>query len=253
MKAELIESWLVFVAAFVVVILGEVLLMQRDYLSGILLYAMYLEALLLYGAFRWASPQHQFLVLTIPAIIRLMNFTLPLGVLSPVFAQLVISVPMALTAVVFVWLFKQSAIQVTYERGRHWYYLGLVFIGGILGFILFQLSAPSNAPMDSSLMVFFYAFVLIVPMALLEEWLFRGIMQTALERAFGFNIAIPAVALFYVILHAGQEALSVTGVIFLVALLLGWLRRGNENLLGVWLLHSAINITYFLVLPLLFV
>jgi hypothetical protein len=95
-----VERRIILIAAVVVARLAETRLMQQEYLSGMLLYSLMLQFLLIYGAYRWEHPQRQLLVLSILPIIRLIDFSLPLGKLEPLFAQLIISIPLALTAFV---------------------------------------------------------------------------------------------------------------------------------------------------------
>jgi membrane protease YdiL (CAAX protease family) len=211
---------------------------------------MVLILLLIFGTFRWPRPQHQLLVLTIPAISRLMAYTLPLGELSPVFAYLVIGVPMGLTAVVFVWLLEHEWPDLSFAWQRLPYYLLLTAIGAAGGLLLYQVHQPAPLVGNDPLLLIFYAFVLVVAMAFLEEWLFRDIMQTALTRLWGSGIlAGLIVACFYSALSLGQGPLLFSLLIFILALALSWLRLAGNNLLGVCLAHGAANLVFFLILP----
>lgn len=245
-----IESWLILVTAAIVVLLGELLLIQQEFLLGTLLYAGMLQSILLYGASRWEQPQRYLLVLLIPSIIRLMNFTLPLEQLSPPFAQLVVSIPLAITAAVFVWLLREGQFRFNFQRKRKFSYLLLIASGCIVGIVLFLFTKPPPPAYKTPLIFIFNIFVILVSMAFLEEWLFRGIMQTALTHVYGGKIAVLVVALFYTILHINQSPWPFLLLIFVFALCLSWLRRNTDSLLDVCLVHGAANIVFFLVLPL---
>jgi uncharacterized protein len=246
-----LENRFVVGVTIVVVLWGELLLMQQKFLSGVLLYSVMLLSLLLYGAFRWKLPQHQLMVLAIPAVARLLNFSLPLGELSPMFAQMIVGVPMAFMAMVFVWLMKQGQFSFRVEWRRVPLYLLLIVVGIGAGFLLFQLNTPVLLVWDTLPFLFYYIFVLVAGMAFLEEWLFRGIMQTALTSLFSDGFAILAVATIYTILHIGQGSLHFIGTIFLFSLGLGWLRHTSDDLLGVCLVHGTANLVFFLVLPMM--
>jgi len=248
---ERIESQFALLATVVTILLGEWLLIQQQFLSGIFLYSLILLLLLLYVAYRWDHTQHYLLVFTIPSIIRLLNFTLPLANFSPLFAQLIISFPLSLTGAVFIWLFKESeySFALKFKWRQTPLYLLLIGLGSLAGFLLFQFQQPARLTWNNPLLFFFYVFVLVFAMAFLEEWLFRGIMQTALTKLLGNGFAALVVALVYTILHINQGSWIFVLIIFLFALGLSWLRNRSESLLNVCLVHGAANILFFLILP----
>jgi membrane protease YdiL (CAAX protease family) len=250
MILDRIESWVIVGLSGGLVLLAELLLWQQQAWSGLLLYSLLLLLLLLYGTFRWLRPQHQLLVLTIPAVSRLMAYTLPLGELSPIFAHLVLGVPLGLTAVVFVWLLEYEWPDLRFAWQRLPYYLLLISLGGAGGLLLYQFHQPAPLAGNDPLLLFFYALILVVAMAFLEEWLFRDIMQTALTRLWPNGIlAGLVVACFYTALSLSQGLLLFSLLIFILALALSWLRHVSQNLLDVCLAHGAANLVFFLILP----
>ncbi|HUM69226.1 MAG TPA: CPBP family glutamic-type intramembrane protease, partial [Chloroflexota bacterium] len=114
----------------------------------------------------------------------------------------------------------------------------------------YQFQQPTPPEIGSPLLWLFYAFVLVVAMAFLEEWLFRGIMQTALTRLWenGYLAGL-VVALVYTTLSLGQGPWPYILLIFIMALALSWLRQATNNLIGVSLAHAAANLMFFLILP----
>jgi membrane protease YdiL (CAAX protease family)/O-antigen/teichoic acid export membrane protein len=242
------ESGLVLLVTAVLSLLAEWFLQIQRISSGLLLYSILLQALLLYGAYRWGHPPGRLIVLAIPAIIRLMNFTLPLGGLSPPFAQFLIAVPLLLTAIVFVWLFRQGRFELNFDWHRIPYYLLLIAAGCGVGFLLSLFRTPEPLKTNSPLVVVFHGFVLLFGAACMEEWLFRNIMQGAVAGLFGQGTAVPIVAYFYTALHVGQGSLLYVLAVFAVSLGLGWLRRRGDGLADVCLVHGAANIMFFLVL-----
>lgn len=249
-KLDRVESWLIVIVVGAFVLLAELLLLAQATMSGLLLHSVILLALLLFGTFRWPHPQHQLLVLTIPSISRLLAYTLPLGDLSPLFAQLVMAVPMGLTAVALVWVLEQKRPNLGFAWRQIPYYLLFIALGAVGGLLLYQFSQPAPLVWDNPLLPLFYIFVLVVVMACLEEWLFRDIMQTALTQLWdnGFWAGL-VVAAFYAILSLGQGSLPFSLIVFILALLLSWLYHVRKNLLDVCLVHGALNLVFFLILP----
>lgn len=250
MALDRVESWVVAGAAGLVALLAELLLMQSFVLSGMTLYSVLLILLLLYGTFRWPHPQHELLVLAIPSILRLLAYTLPLANLSPLFAQMMVSVPAGLTAVTFVWLLEQTWPNLRFAWRQLPLYLLLAAAGAVAGWLLFQFQQPPPPDTGSPLLWFFYIFVLVVAMAFVEEWLFRDIMQSALTRLWdNWLLAGLVVALIYTTLSLGLGPWPYVLLIFIMALALSWLRQATGNLLGVCVAHGAANLMFFLILP----
>ncbi len=249
MGLDRFESEIALFAIVVVVLLGEWLLIQQQFLSGIFLHSLTLLLLLLYVAYRWEHEQRYLAVLAIPSIIRLLNFTLPLGDLSPLFAQMVVALPLTFSGVVFVWLFGQVGFPSMCKWRQVPVYFLLVGVGGFVGLVLFQIKQPARLTWNTPLLLLFYLFVLVVAMAFLEEWLFRGIMQTVLSNLLGRNFAAFVIALVYTILHINQGTWIFVLLVFVFALGLGWLRNKSESLTEVFLVHGAANLVFFLILP----
>jgi membrane protease YdiL (CAAX protease family) len=249
-QLDQLEGFVVVIVVGALLLLAEFFLWQQFVISGLLLHSVVLVLLLLFGTFRWPNPQYQLVVLTIPALVRLLAYTLPLGELSPLFAQVVIGVPLVLTAVSLSWVLEQPPppIQATW---RHLpYYLLLLLAGAAGGLLLYQIQQPAPLVWDSPWLLLFYLLVLLVAMAGLEEWLFRGIMQTALNQIWGNWLWVSLiVAIFYTSLSLGQGSALWLVVVLVIAFALSGLRHRRDNLLDVWLVHSGLNVTFFLILP----
>ncbi len=249
MGLDRFESEITLFAIVVFILLGEWLLRQQQFLSGIFLYSVILLLLLLYTAYRWEHEQRYLAVLAIPSIIRVLNFTLPLGDLSPLFAQAVLALPLGLSGAVLVWLFNQPGFPLIFKWRQLPSYGLMVGLGSLVGFALFQFKQPARLIWNTPLLFFFSLVVLLIGMAFLEEWLFRGIMQTVLSNLLGKNFAGFVVALVYTVLHINEGTWMFVLVIFVFAVGLGWLRNKSESLTQVCLIHGAANLVFFLIRP----
>jgi membrane protease YdiL (CAAX protease family) len=242
------NSQIALLAAVVTIVWSEILLVQGQYLSGILLYSLILLVLLIYGAYRWEHPQRFLVVLVIPSIIRILNFTLPLGDIAPLFAQVVISIPLILVGFVYVWLFNEDRSVFVFKRRELPAYLVMIGLGAVVGLLLYQFKQPIGLMWNSALLFFFFAFVLVAT-AFLEEWLYRGIMQTGLTRLMGRDLAGLVVSILYTTLQINHNSWMFIAVIFVFSWGLSWLRSRTYNLLYVCLIHGAANLMFFLILP----
>jgi uncharacterized protein len=251
-QLDRVEGWVVVVATGAFVLLAELLLLAELTIAGLLLHSAILLLLLLYGTFRWSRPQRQLLVLAIPSISRLLAYTLPLGGLSLPFAYLVMGAAMGLTAVSLTWVLAQKRPFITFVWRRVPAYLALILLGAAGGLLLYQFYQPPPLTWDSPFLLLFYLFVLVIAMASVEEWLFRGIMQSALTEVWGGTAVVGLVtATFYALLSLQTGPLPFTLLVFLLSLFLSWLQNIRQNLFDVCLVHGALNLVFFLILPII--
>lgn len=108
-------------------------------------------------------------------------------------------------------------------------------------------------PHDPTERVVLFVTIAILP-TLVDEILFRGLMQTFLVRRFGAATGIVLTAMFFTTLHelvvGPDEVLLATLPIFLLGLVLSSLRHVTGNLYACFGLHFAQNATTALVLAL---
>ena len=82
----------------------------------------------------------------------------------------------------------------------------------------------------------------------LEEFLFRGILQTSASQVLA-GFAIPYVSLVFAILHIGYRSALDVAFVLVIALIYGWVARRTGSIMGVSMSHGVTNIMLFLVVP----
>lgn len=88
----------------------------------------------------------------------------------------------------------------------------------------------------------------VVQTGLAEEFFFRGLIAGSLARRLPFLWANVLQALVFLAPHlllltVAPEAWGLLPVIFVGALVLGWLRIRSGSILGPWIVHAAANVT----------
>ncbi|MGC9335908.1 MAG: CPBP family intramembrane glutamic endopeptidase [Anaerolineae bacterium] len=94
------------------------------------------------------------------------------------------------------------------------------------------------------------ALILLVCTGLLEEMIFRGLLQRSAGDTLG-RWAIPYVALLFAVLHLGYQSLVDVAFVLIVGLFFGWAVDRTRSLIGVTLAHGLTNIMLFLIMPFL--
>jgi hypothetical protein len=92
--------------------------------------------------------------------------------------------------------------------------------------------------------------ILLIFTGLLEELIFRGLLQYAAIRVLrGWGVAY--VAVLFAVLHLGYRSAYELLLVFAVALLYGFIALRTGSILGVSLSHGLTNISLYLIFPLL--
>ena len=91
-------------------------------------------------------------------------------------------------------------------------------------------------------------FVLGVGTGLVEEFVFRGVVQRASMEALG-RWGLPYVAFLFAILHLIHHSAVDIVLVFAIALFFGWVVNKTGSLFGVILSHGITNIVLYLIIP----
>jgi LysM repeat protein len=123
--------------------------------------------------------------------------------------------------------------------------------GFLLGYIEYMILRP--APMVTALrleLIWLPALILMVFTGILEELVFRGMLQYTTLQQLG-RFGIPYVAVIYTLLQLGYHSALHLLLVLCVSLVFGWLVWRTGSILGVILSHGLTNITLYLILPIL--
>ena len=240
----------VAVAALVMVTVAELLTTWSDPRLGMALHGLVLVGLFIASTqTRWREAWVFVLSLAFAPLIRILSLSLPLTHFPILYWYLITSVPLFAAA----WVAKRSL-------GYSWRGLGLTLRGwplqivvGLSGLVFgaaeyFILRPEPLAPELSWQATLLPALILFVCTGLLEELIFRGLLQRAAGDTLG-RWAVPYVALLFAVLHVGYQ--SIIDVVFVldVGLIFGWVVERTRSLLGVTLAHGLTNTMLFLVMP----
>jgi len=218
---------------------------------GLTFHGLLLAALLMHSAFTpTRQEQRLYLTLSFAPLIRLVSLTLPLQNVPTMYWYFIIGVPlfMAFFLVIRYAGFTQRHIGLTWRKWFLQLLFGLLGIG--LGYLEYLILAPQ--PMAASFswqQLWVPALILFIFTGLLEELIFRGLMQAAFTSALGVFWGLVYVSLIFAILHIGYQSLLDVLFVFAVAIIFGVFTRLTGSILGVTIAHGLTNIFLFLVFP----
>ena len=231
--------------------LAELLTTLTAPTAGMALHAGLLCLLLLHTAARWNRPDQPLLLsLAFAPLIRIVSLSLPLVGFPLVYWFFFTSVPLFAAIYQAMGMLGYSWRDVG-MNGRHLPWQLLVGLTGLgLGYAEYQILQPEplvNAFTWQQLLL--PALILLVSTGLLEELIFRRLMQQAAIRQLGRWRGIAYVALLFAVLHIGYQSLVDVVFVFVVGLFFGWVVTLTKSLVGVTLAHGLTNIVLFLVMP----
>jgi membrane protease YdiL (CAAX protease family) len=221
---------------------------------GMALHGLVLVALLIHGSSIHRGVLRRFLILlSIAPLIRILSLSLPLQKigLPLVYWYLVIGLLLFLAAFI--------AGQITDLQGnrigwswRAWPVQAAVgLIGFGLGYIEYLILKPGPlAAYKTWVDIVIAALILLIFTGVLEEYIFRGLMQSASMQLMG-RFGLLYVAVLFAVLHLGYHSFLDVVFVLCVGLFFGWWVWKTHSLLGVSLAHGIANISLYVFFPVL--
>lgn len=218
---------------------------------GLVGHGLALVALLL-SAGLIADPKEQriYLTLSFAPLIRLISLSLPMQGLPMIYWYLMVGF-LVYIAIFFVIRYGRFSLKQSGLTARYWFLqllFGLVGIG--LGYLEYLILKPEPLVKEMTwAQLWFPALILLVFTGILEELVFRGLMQSAFAAKINRWLGMVLISVLFAVLHLGYQSLLDVIFVFGVAVVFGILTELTGSILGVSLAHGLTNITLFLVFP----
>jgi uncharacterized protein len=249
----IISNWgpLPFWLYLIAIAVSELLTIFVYPLAGIFSYSMILVAFIIQSVFIQNSTQRNLvLALSLVPLVRILSLALPLGQLSLIYRFPLIYAPLLAATIAVMWVTGLKPA-VAGLNLRYWPYqvAGGIISGIGIGITEYLIVGTSPLINTFSLQeVWLPALVLIVTTGLVEELMFRGVLQNLSEAAMGRQ-GIIYVSLIFAILHLGFYSWGDVIFVFFVALFFAAIVKRTGSLLGAILSHGTANAVLFLVAP----
>lgn len=248
--SKLLGSLLVFILGVAAAEMVTTYLLPQ---AGMGLHGAILLGVILYSALRLRGAAQKLLVtLALAPLIRLVNLSMPLAQFQLPYWYMVIGIPLLISAIL-AWRqagFRRESIGLSMGRGCPVQIL--VALSGLgIGWLEYHILKPQPLVQRFSLdQLWMPALILLVFTGFLEEFIFRGLMQTAAEPVLK-RMGIVYVSLLFAVLHIGYRSAVDVVFVFLVGLFFARVVERTRSLAGVSLAHGLTNITLFLIVPFL--
>ena len=229
------------------ILLSESLIYFGKFKAALLMYAFMLTALSLVSIFVKETEIHNIcqLFLLLP-ILRLINFSIPAFSQKPILSFIFIYAPMIPAILIVV-----DSKQLTYEKlginfKNIWYYIPLsILIGLILGLGEYSTVQITSPIQDLSFInVLTLTLVMILFVGVIEEIIFRSLIQTRLEKTFGMLYGLILSSLLFGLMSAGYGNIYEILYAFFVGLLIGFIFQKTRSLPFIAMIHGFINVFF---------
>ncbi len=235
--------------------LAELMLAQGGFLAGGISHVLLLLTLLAHHATAPEAPYRPMLLaLTLPSLMRLVSLTVPVVDLSPVAWYVMIGVPSWLATLLVLRTVPAALAGLTSMLGVPSTppLQVVVALGGIAhGIVLSLLLRPAAlvSLMEPGLALV-TAFVLVVFVAMLEEIIFRGVVQSVLYEMTGSRVAAVAIgAVVYACMFVSADSPLVPLAMLVVGGLFGAIVAWTRSLWGVLGAHALMSTGLLIVWP----
>jgi uncharacterized protein len=242
-KLTVLQTTLLYVVA---VVIAEMITTFTSPLLGTLLHAAVFTAGIIHGAVDTRSRASAlWMSLSLVPLIRVVSLGLPLGAFPQNWWYVLTSIPLIAGAVTAIQVLELKWSDVGLIRPQHgtWSLTIVVGVSGLfIGFGEYVLLGPSLIFTQVSVQDLMLAvIILFIGTGVVEELIFRGILQRTATQAIRFWPGAIVVSLLFAVMHVGHGSWLNVGYIFLVAMYFALVRRQTGSLFGVILAHTLAN------------
>jgi len=254
--AQLRRSWMLEIIIYLAAIIAaEVVTVFLQPLAGVIAHVSVMATVIVRSAHTADKLQRQLILsLALVPLVRVVSLSVPLMDIPQTWWYPVMYAPLLVSAVVVMRTLGFSREDVGFTlRGRSLSLQMAVIASGFgLGLAEYYILSPES--WISSLTwaeAWQPALLLGISTGLVEEFIFRGVLQRSAWERWGWWGLI-YVSVLFAIMHIGFLSWVDVVFVFGVAMYFAWVVKKTGSLFGVTLAHALTNITLYLIAPFLF-
>jgi membrane protease YdiL (CAAX protease family) len=220
-------------------------------LWGVVLHIVTLVVLVAHSALAARSPHQKLLIsLALVPLVRIISLSMPLANIPQVWRFPIIYAPLLAAGIVVMRILEYRPTQVGISFSRLPVQVGLGLTGVLFGVAEYYILRPDALITELTWQqVWLPAIIFLLCTGFVEEFIFRGVLQTSALGSLG-RWAIPYVSLVFAILHLGFLSWIDVAFVFLIAMFFGWIVKRTGSIVGVALSHGLTNVLLYLIVPL---
>jgi uncharacterized protein len=239
--------WLYFIAFT----FAELIVSLLSPLVGVLCHCLIFVMLLVHAAVVHEEHHRKLIIsLTMVPMIRIMSLSMPLSTIPQIYWYPLIYMPLLISAIVVMRITRINANQMGITL-RNWplqILIGICF-GLACGVVEWVILKPKPLITEFTFAaVWLPAVILFLTTGLVEEFIFRGIMQQTSEPVLD-RTGLVYVSLVFAVLHIGHLSALDVALVFVIAIFFAAIVKRTGSLLGVIIAHGITNSFLYLIGP----
>jgi len=237
-------------ACVVLVVLAEVTTSFVDPSYGLIFHSIIFISLLIATALSSEKSSNFFQGLSLAPLTRIISLSLPLANFPPYAWYMVASVPVFLATLALMRIQGLDLRSVGLGLSKPLQQAGVAVTGIPFGILEYFILSPYPLASGLSLGALgLLALALILSTGLVEELVFRGVMQHSAVRALGERNGLACVTALFAALHIGWLSVLDVLFVFFIGLFFGLVALKTGSIIGISLSHGITNVFLFLVMP----
>jgi hypothetical protein len=183
-------------------------------------------------------------------LVRIIGLIIPVTEIQPLYWLVIITIPVAVAILILMKNLQIKVKDVGITSAKPLYQL-LVGLSGIsLGLVEYLILQPEAIISNLSIMnIILASSVIMVSTGLIEELIFRGIIQKTAENIMGNFWGIIFVSILFTSFSVSWNSPLNLIFIFIVSLFYGYVYQKTRSILGVSMSHGLCNLLLYLYLP----
>ncbi|MCJ7443263.1 MAG: CPBP family intramembrane metalloprotease [Methanotrichaceae archaeon] len=249
MRWGIIERYrLDIVVPVALIILSEILIFRGNMKEAMLIDALNLAMLVLSAIY---TVNRLYVALMLLPLFRLLNVAMPVFFHLTLYSYMFVYLPMFLP----IYLIMKDGIFSRQEAGitakNFWLFIPIALaLGFAIGWGEYQILRPEMLIPDLSLInILILSLIMIVCVGVVEEFMFRSALQTAMEEKLGALTGLIFTSLIFGLMHSGYHLTGEIIYVSLAGLAFGLLFWASRSLPVIALAHGVTNISLFVITP----
>lgn len=255
------KSFNQIIVPIVLIFIGESLIFLDNPINGLLIHMFNMLVIFiliivdrnLFTIFKDQKVKFVFQSLILLLLLRIINMTLPDFFISTMVWMFIIYGVMYIPIYSILKFQDFTLKEIGLNCNRLIIYLpASIILGLILGLIESQIIQPFDPELDNmavTSLLFLYIILMFLFIGLVEELVFRSILQTRLENALGMKQGLVLASVLFGIMHTGYGTIYEILFAIIAGLIIGFIFQKTRSLPFVVGIHGTINFFVFAIVP----
>jgi uncharacterized protein len=247
------KLWLYIAVPILCIVIAEILIFSGNIEAAVLIHIGVLFVLPFSSLFIKVPTIHRIhMSLMLLPVLRLVNLSMPIFFKTTLYTFIFIYSPLAVSLAAIIINQRNSFEEIGITKKHFLTYMILsVPLGFLLGLGEYLVIRPGHMIPDLTFgNLLMLTIVMVFFVGLVEELIFRSILQVRLEQALGVQKALIITSLLFGFMHSGYGTYNEMLYTCFVGLIIGILFHKTKSLPFITVLHGLVNVFLFGVLPL---